>query len=497
MSYSDLEGMLLSANEVSEREMTSLCQKVMQRILVTCGGLLEVHQPLSPDFESEETNERSSEADSEQLNSSPDDDTLASDFDRENVHNSSLSQEVESPYSNSTQRDSASTSESETRDAESLFNSSVNFAHRTAVEFLENAVSGKEFLERNSSRTFNPQVSYVKALLGELKTKGFRDDVDYIMSVAADVEDSSGIAQTSLCELIDHTMSTIDLKHPDFDPNSHWCTRWGEFARFCKQGKETSWTTSSSRSISPDSFYSAASEFTAIPIGSPYFLGFAAWHGLSGYVLQLLDREEKSVGPEVLDYVLFCSVTVDAAAELQRHVTYEEKLITQLLNRGADPNVKFLGKTIWIHFLEHLFLVWKSNIIYQGSSPPDSQALTRCAIAFIEHSADVSSSWAFHFRRSLLYSPIVQLSALSLIEAVMQHKPGFAQIRETAINRGAVYYSRWTLPDFENEGEHESYIELLEQHFVPSSESRVRSARQNLYDQPESDDSDSSSEKST
>ena len=478
--YEGLEDMLLSANEVSKQEIDSLCPKVKQRILVTCVGLLEIHQAIHSDVESEQTNERSRETDSEQRDSGPDDDTLASDFDRETDHGFSISQEVEPQYSNSTQSDPTSTSGSLTRDAKSLWSSSVTFVHRTAVEFLTHSVSGRKFLEGNSSPTFNPQVSFVKGLLGAMKMTKNIDRVDHIMFVVADVEESTGIAQTSLCELIDHTMSIIDRRHPYFYPNSHWCTRWGNLPRVYNLGY-TSWTTSSSRSSSCDSFCSAASESTAIPMGSPYFLGLTAWYGLSRYVQQVLDREQKSVGPEVLNYVLFCSVFTDGSAHMQRHVGYREYLISQLLERGADANAKFLGKTIWVHFLENLFLVWMLSFLHEHVPPPDSQAVTTCAVAFIEHSADVASSWPFQFREYRLHRPVVQLSALSLIEAVMQHKPGFSQIRETAINRGAVYYSRWTLPEVEDEGEYEDLFKSLED-IVPPTESRVQSARQNQCD---------------
>ena len=475
VSYKGLEDMLLSANEVSKQEFDSLCQKVGQRILVTCAGLLEIHQPISFVVKRKQPNERSSEKDSEQLNSSRDDNTVESDFYRETGHSFSPSQEVERPYSNSTTSDPTSASGSVTRDAKWLWNSSVIFVHRTAVEFLRNSASGKEFLEGNSSPTFNPQVSYVKALLGEMRIVGDKAFVDYIMVEATYVEDSTGIAQISLCELIDHTMSIIDRRDPEFHRRSHWRPRSSDLAKLYNQG-HTSWRTSSSRSSSHDSYYSAT---RAMPVGSPYFLGLAAWYGLSGYVQQVLDREQKGVDPELLNYVLFCSVIADEAAEMQLHVRKRVDLVLQLLNWGADPNAKLLGKTIWVHFLEHLFLVWKTSIFRPDVPPPDSQTLTTCAIAFIEHSADVISSWPFHFEGSLQHRPIVQLSALSLIKAVMQNKSGFSQILETAINRGAVYHSRWTLLEVEDEGEHEDDFEYLED-ILPPTESRVQSARQNL-----------------
>ena len=397
-----LEEMLLSASEVPKRKIHSQCRTVETRITVTCVGLLEVHQPSHSRSKIKHTSKRSSETDSKQLDPSPD-------FELDTY---------------------------------------VDFIHRTAVEFLENFEPAKDFLRANSSPNFDPQVSHVKALLGKLKVTGKLEDVDDIMFEAADVEDGTGLAQTSLCELIDRTVSIIDHKHPDYCPDSHWCTRFGKLAGLYHNENEPSRSTSSSRSSSCDSFYPAASESmnvsssTAAPMESPSFLGFAASHGLSGYVRQRLDREQKSIGPEVLDFLLFCSVVFNPYRKWTGDLRFTSiNVSTELLSRGANPNAEFLGKTIWNHFLEYLFFIWSMTPPHRDKLS-DNQTITRSLVAFIEHAADVSSIWTFHLQAPE-FGFDIQMSALSLIQTAMQSSPGFPQIQERS--RGAVYYSRCTI----------------------------------------------------
>lgn len=88
------------------------------------------------------------------------------------------------------------------------------------------------------SPEFDPQISYVKVLLGRLRlyelTKNLRPRpprIDTIMEEVALAEDRTGIARLYLCELIDSTMSILDFGHPDLRPNSYWCLRWSILAR--------------------------------------------------------------------------------------------------------------------------------------------------------------------------------------------------------------------------------------------------------------------------
>ena len=452
-SYKGLEDMLLSTNEVPKQKIHSQCQDIQKRILVTCFGLLEVHQRLHSDTESEQMNEQSSETYSGQLQSDPDNEILPSDFDSERVPNSNPAQGIEQLDSSPMEYGVVSDPGSETIGTESISPesiASVNFVHRTAVEFLENS-PGKDFLLANSSPNFDPQVSYVKALIGGMKVmmhlKDEVDDngmsnVDRIMYEVAALEDATGKQQINLCELIDRTMSIIDRKHPDYYPGSHWCSRWGKVARLCDEEDEISSSTTSSRPSSRDSFYSAESGSTVVPMTSPSFLGLAASHGLSEYVLEMLHLQQKSISPEVLNYLLFCSTAVcqNGYPEL---TTKFWILPPELLRRGANPNAIFLGKSIWTHFLERLFCMWKIYYMFEFSVLPKIDIM-RCAIAFIKCAADLGSIWTFHYWDST-FAFDIQMSALSLIKTVMQNEADLHQIQETVVTRGAVEIVRCTM----------------------------------------------------
>ena len=52
---------------------------------------------------------------------------------------------------------------------------SVNFLHRTAVEFFQHSKRGQEFLTANSHSSLDPYTQYVTALLTKLSLLGFPD----------------------------------------------------------------------------------------------------------------------------------------------------------------------------------------------------------------------------------------------------------------------------------------------------------------------------------
>ena len=503
VAYKGLEDMLLSSTKMLERDIELLCQAVQKRITITCVGLLEDHQPMYLDVESGDSfdldaerdppsescvgskysRNSSSERDFEQLRSGTNDDTSASDFDRETTYISEGVHHDGSPYSHLSNAASVGStpttnSESENPDARSFsfsIHASVNFVHRTAVEFLENSVSGKGFLLGNSSPNFDPQIVYAKVLLGTLKVNVIlsnyigedeSEHVDHIMSTVASIEDSANVAQTNLCELIDRTMSVIDRQHPDWRANTHWCTRWGRLSYLYRENESPS-TASSSRSSSYDSFYSTESKFIdrggsrAAEMELSSFLGFSASHGLSRYVQQMLNREPRTTSQETLDFLLFCSVAVHPNDFQWLNLGCKSlNIAPELLRQGANPNAIFLGKTIWIHFLERSLWVWTAHIVSDFNLTLGANAIITCVMAFIDKAVDVESIWIFHF-----WSPTVafdiQLSALSLIGLLMQYEPGFSRFQEIEINMGAVYHSRVTMLEVKGIIQHP---EMLKRH---------------------------------
>ena len=468
-SYEDLENMLLSDHNVSTQKITSLCQSTRKKIMTRCAGLLEVHEPLNQSTVSETAGNWRGEPDSRQLNAAPRDDMSASDSKRENVDDSKPQKENELQNMKPENQDRNSGSEIKIIYFEET---SVNFVHRTAVDFLKITGPGRKFLEDNLSPDFDPQVFYIKASLGILRLLGPMShpnknntrislhNIDNIMESVAISEYRSGRPQTRLCELVDGTMTISDRLHSQWRPDSHWSMRWGRLAKFLYQ--EQARTTLSSRSSSTDSFDSAASELltfdpaNAARTDSMRFLGFAASHNLVHYVQQMVDCREKSVSPETLHYLLCCSISSygsmpwytwgpDLAGPL--------KVVLELLRRGANPNAKLFAKTIWREFLERTATLWADYFLddrfgYSDVWNPNSQTLTSSIIAFIENGADMGATWTFHFVTSPQYrfhSFDMQLSPLSAIQLVLRHTPNFPRIQEMCIARGALLYSRCTI----------------------------------------------------
>lgn len=372
-------------------------------------------------------------------------------------------------------------------------------------------------MHANLPPDFDPQVLYIKALLGKMRLVGSIKPpkhtlriIDTIMEEVALAEDRTGMAQTGLCELIDRTMSIVDHGHPDWHPNSHWCTRWGILAKVQvrDQGRSRLSTSTSPWSSSRDSFYSATNEpltqgdSNAAPTASFSFLSFAASHGLSHYVKQTLQCREKSVSPEILDNILCCSTFV-ITYKHGRDYLYPRplKVLPEVLRQGGDPNAEFFARTIWREFLERM-LENLENILYWGhDTGKDSNvtkrlfsdrwdAITIPTIALIEHGADVNAIWTFHFFQTMTLSARgiearpahetmksqcafdIQLSALSAIQLCLRYEPEFSHIREICIARGAESYSRCTSLEVISRNEIEDSIVDRKRYELPEQESK-------------------------
>lgn len=475
-SYKELEAMLLSDHNVSTPEIASLCQRTRNRIITRCAGLLEVHEPSNQDTKSKTS---SHEQDSEHMDAGSKDDMSASDFEMEILDDSKPGKENELQNLKPGKHGQSSSSESEITDVQVLelqSHTHVDFIHRTAVDFLETTGPGRKFLEDNSAPEFDPQIFSIKASLGVLRLMSpmshpiifdiSLDSIDYIMDEVANVEDRAGRPQTSLCELVDGSMSISDRLHSRWRPNSHWCMRWGIIAKLRDGGQ--AYTTSSSRSSSTNSFHSATSEFPTFdranptPTDSIRFLGFAASHNLVHYVQQMLDCRETSVSVKTLDYLLRCSIS--AYSSLQYFPGTPDssgplKVVRALLRRGANPNAKLFAKTMWREILERTAVLWSDSFLtdwYDHDFPletwiSNSKTLTSSIIAFIENGADMGAICNFHFNApgpldfDSRYEFDMQLSALSTIQLVLGHTPDFPRIQEMCIARGALLYSRCTI----------------------------------------------------
>ena len=496
-SYLGLDDMLSSADEIPKQQMISLCQSIRNKLTTRCVGLLEVHEPSGRDIERQTINRRTRTSGAKQLEASSEVDMSASDFQRETRDDFDHEHEPRQPNHEPDKHCPASSSRAEITNPKILdleMNTAVNFVHRTAVDFLKTPGPGKDFLDTNLSPGFDPEVQFLKAALGRLRLTEelrlswgvvwpwpIRYNIDIIMRKIADLEDSSRMPQVRLCELIDRTMSHLDRKHPNWSSDSHWCTRWGQLVGMQTLGQDVS----SSHYIEKDVTFYAASPTThlcnhgAAQTDPRTFLGFAASHGLSLYVNHVLNCREKKVGSEELDDLLCCSVFGYIQDPL---VLRPLVLVPELLSRGANPNARLMGETIWQTFLSCMALTWRIRVNFESvrnSRFRDTLALA--TIAFIEHGADFGTIWSetidLHLY-ALYESPVrdclfdLQGSALSIIELTMRNQPEMPRISKMCDARGAVRYSRCTMIQFDVKQEEEEGQELQKLFKLSEQESK-------------------------
>lgn len=388
---------------------------------------------------------------------------------------STVNIKTEPPYAGLDEHGSSFNSEHETTDVESMIYDeeiTVDFVHRTAVDFLKKLGPGRAFLDANLSLESDPLNCYVKAMLGELRLWGLGKrhisiDIDEIMIGVFIAEDQTGMAQTNLCELIDCTMSVLDRKHSRWCPDSHWCTRWGKLTQMQGRDRDLTYMKRSLmyRSSSRHWFYSAVSEpptcgdADAAPAKSMNFLSLAVSYGLLHYVQHMLERGIKSISLETLDYMLCCSTFLRSYGTPENYrFTWNVRIVTDLLKGGANPNAKFLTKTIWQEFLERTAQLWDNMFLRSSDtsfdSPDDNiHCLRKYILDFIEHGADVGAIWTFHFCPWLPDKGIdfnthwirgfdLQLSPLSLIWLCLGDDPDYPHIWEVCTARGALVYVR-------------------------------------------------------
>ena len=477
-SYRGLEEMLLSADEISLRKVVSLCRSIRNKLLTRCAGLLEVCE--DPDWEhilwrntdQEDTDQEDIErqtisdgtrtSSDRQLEASSEVDMSASDFQRENGDACYRENGPRQPHREPDKHSPVSSSKPEITDIAILdfeLNTTVSFVHRTAADFLQTPGPGMAFLNTNLSPVFDPQVQNFKAHLGRLRLReesrlrgricshferGWSEDrIDCIMAGVADLEESFRMPQVRLCELIDRTMSNLDRRHPAWSSNSHWCTRWGQLAEMeTLSGPTTNVDNSGATEADPRTF-----------------LGFAVSHRLSLYVNHVLACRETKVGPEELDYLLYCATfgafhRIDSDSFDLRPLIF----VPELLSRGANLNLRLLGETTWEQFLGGLAEAWENKINFVCPISRFSETLAPATIAFIEHGADLGTIWSVEihlgYRATGMY-PFgmcdfdLQASPQFLIELIMRDEHEMPRISKMCDARGAVRYSRCTSINFE------------------------------------------------
>lgn len=446
--HKHIDDVLLFSPARSISDIRNHCRSTGTRIAATCKGFLEVKD----EFDLQE-------------------------WQRMVKNPSSLAEELARDFSELLEDQNASP---EQRDdlTETYFyrmRTQVDFLHRTAFEFFKDNEQGKKFLEINAPMNLHPRVLYIKALLADLVVFPVPTDdrqVTYsimrIMNSASIAEDETGVAQLDLMGLLDRSVAMLCQRCPGQPSNQHWCRAWSipKFLEnslyFSSPHESKIHRTSESKNDDFLSFY---------PVD---FLGLAARSGLYRYALHIFDSQSGWENPGMKDYLLGCAVDGlnDEDAMLRPHI----KLISALLERGANPNMKIWNRTVWDYFLQRVHR-WCFGYEPDYWDPSHiSEVWLGTVRQFLESGADVNERIYSGFDKSMLESvphlvtstPLTleryvvrqHFSALSILQQCFASSPEFSAIEDACNAFGASLYCECTSISFAvSEGESYRWVD--------------------------------------
>ena len=291
----------------------------------------------------------------------------------------------------------------------------VGFLHRTASDFLRDSKQGQLFLETNSQFGNRPYPTYVRAQLAKLTLLGFpekpasanavfeenfdisiydcvdgrhdefvdrvaRRFVYRIMHYVRWEEQTTANAQVSLCNDIDHTLTSIYQRHVIAPQHSHWSSRWRKNFQCDSSFKPP---TSSRLNLLATS-HSPSRTLSRCTYGPVDFLGFAASLGLSYYVFEMIEVPETGCDKQIVTYLLRCCL-YDPGFRIffpppQEFASSPLDFLNGLLTSGANPNeyVEEYSSTFLERFMSRI--VWDQV---------DQKALIATVKTFLENSGDV------------------------------------------------------------------------------------------------------------
>lgn len=374
----------------------------------------------------------------------------------------------------------------------------VRFLHKTTSDFLLEDQRGKQFLDSNSTTHFSPDISYIRAQLGILivfKVTSREFDaytiyryVSEIMRSSFIAEHRTGVAHTTLMDLVDTTVAKLTNRYENEASPLHWCTRWTvqDHMSIHDQVK------SGFRIFRWDEIEPRKSPSSRPTPTSPVdFLGLAATYGLHLYVQQKFETKRDSSHRHTASYLLWCAVTglwnppFSGAGPALWH-SQRLELIAMLLEQGADPNDVTSDSTIWVYFLRYLrcyALFFRHRWTDQHTSPRYlREAFIKAITAFLYNGANVQkiighSEGPVHcrpiFKESMFNISMfeesstravaslvsktgikpegvslemkLEDSAWSVIERFLGDGPGLEEIQNILIAKGASSYSKYVL----------------------------------------------------
>ena len=274
-------------------------------------------------------------------------------------------------------------------------NATVNFLHRSAVDFFEKG-QGKEWLKENLKIERQTPISdLLKTQIAKIRLLGFpvSDKIersgtcpwsprspDAILDYLCQVEAELGHPPTAICSALDHAMTILHRQRQGSDQTAHWILLADKHSlqggllffgsAFSKEPVDTVTLTSSSES----SVDTSPSPPTIRVAGPKDFLGLSAYLGLDLYVEESIKASSSPLSVSYVTYLLSCvlfSLGNGPSLETEKklplvgflfpwgngsslEIEKKFRLVGFLLNQGANPNEVAVGVTLWILFLTQM-----------------------------------------------------------------------------------------------------------------------------------------------
>ncbi|KAE8453239.1 hypothetical protein EG329_011306 [Mollisiaceae sp. DMI_Dod_QoI] len=268
-----------------------------------------------------------------------------------------------------------------------LFNWKVDFLHRTVRDFLT-TTEMQEKLHKWAQADFDADVAICRALLGQIKTAP--QDMVYFKPggpiwklsrlFLSHIQQLEGVlalktTEISLLEELNATLVTFD--------SSIGSVRDDIFSKLGQTSGHSTETTS--------------------------LLAVAVGHNLFNYVSEKLNEQSSST--ENLSTLLDIALRTEAGRTYQMR---DFKMVSLLLEKGADLNKVLEGGTVWTLFLVHLF---KTKVPEDNQRATSSEADYRILNALLSHGADVNTVCRF-----TLYATPHELNASQIFEKVLSRE---------------------------------------------------------------------------
>lgn len=378
MTFPKLDNLFQLPRDLRISDIIRHCRWTKERLSTTCVGLLEVH---SPDMTGIQVSSESEDGSSQVSSKHP------------IIEQNPLEEAEIRSYYDDTSRPVVQ----------------VKFLHRTTLDFFSKSNKGKAFLKENTPAEFQYHSSLVKAILAaflvavpdrvrardwgvaltDFAIPSADGRIPWIMKMACGDECATGKPNAELLSLIDNTLVFVDQHYLLEPPPSHWCARWtlgwnvSSFDSQTFSAKAITRSKSASTSSSKDSFHSLdsvprASLPSSVTSQIPFdFLGLATSYGVSLYVQERVALIRKQPASDHATYLLACALNyLDACDGSQDNYAQSFALISQLLEKGADPNTTTFGLTPWHQFLQSLFKIKLLNnwYVHFGFTPYDWNA---------------------------------------------------------------------------------------------------------------------------